>query len=643
MKRKLIVVLLSLGAIFLISAVRYGEPSKPKFHTPGELEMLSKLSMTPIGPGDYFLTSGSCRGCHGYDTLNQSNINEDGFDVNLFDRWQGSMMANSAKDPLWRAKVSHECLVNPAHANDLQNKCTSCHAPMGHYNAFFKGTGPYLLSSLVNDSLGLDGVSCAGCHTIGPAATVTFSGQIPYDTTRTIYGPFTNPFVGPMQLYEGYTPTYSPHMDMSSVCASCHTLVTQTVDLSGSYTGGEFIEQATYHEYLNSSYPAANIKCQTCHMPQLGDPVVIANGFLNLQSRFPFNQHYFAGANHFMISLIKNNKASLGIQTSDANFDTALAATTRMLRDNTVEYEILTDSITADTGFFRVRILNKAGHKFPSGYPSRRAVLQLLMVDAAGDTVFRSGTFDNDYRVIGEGSQFEPHHTTISQNDVPQIYEIVMGDVNSQFTTVLERAAVVLKDNRIPPDGFTSTAPMYDTVTVSADAMADPDFNKLSGSEGTGSDFVHYHVPVAGVTGPVAIYSRLFYQSVPPKWTDEMFALNSAEIDTFRNMFQAADHSPFQVAEDSIMNLVLTGIEQVENTPQFSITPVNPGGWITAGAHGKNITAVQVFDRSGRIVYSHPGNGACDLTFRMPKTSGIYYIRILSGNESASFKIFSNY
>ncbi len=160
----------------------------------------------------------------------------------------------------------------------------------------------------MNDSLGLDGVSCAGCHTIGPDAGSTFSGITAYDTTRLIYGPFPGPFVGPMQLYEGYTPVYSPHMDNSAVCSSCHTLFTQTVDLSGTYTGAEFPEQATYHEYLNSSYPLAGIQCQTCHMPQITDPIVIANGYINLQGRTPFNQHTFAGANHFMLDLIKNNK-----------------------------------------------------------------------------------------------------------------------------------------------------------------------------------------------------------------------------------------------------------------------------------------------------------------------------------------------
>ena len=85
------------------------------------------------------MTSASCRGCHGHDTLGLANINENGEDVNLFSHWESSMMALSAKDPLWRAKVSQEILVNPGHAAELQDKCTSCHAPMGRYNSRFRG------------------------------------------------------------------------------------------------------------------------------------------------------------------------------------------------------------------------------------------------------------------------------------------------------------------------------------------------------------------------------------------------------------------------------------------------------------------------------------------------------------------------
>ena len=135
-----------------------------RFHTEKESEQLKHLRMAPIQPGEYFLHSDNCQGCHGYDSLQYANIDAEGNSVNVYDDWQATMMANSAKDPLWRAKVSHEILVNPSHANELQTKCTSCHAPMGNYTAKFKGHPHYTMSDLENDSLGLDGISCVSCQ-----------------------------------------------------------------------------------------------------------------------------------------------------------------------------------------------------------------------------------------------------------------------------------------------------------------------------------------------------------------------------------------------------------------------------------------------------------------------------------------------
>ena len=88
-------------------------------------------------------------------------------------------------------------------------------------------------------------------------------------------------------------------------------------------------------------------------------------------------------------------------------------------------------------------------------------MLQFLVLDAIGDTIFKSGTFTPDARVVGENPAYETHHDFISQSDIPQIYEMVMGDVNSNFTSVLERAAVLLKDNRLPPLGFTTQHNVY--------------------------------------------------------------------------------------------------------------------------------------------------------------------------------------
>jgi hypothetical protein len=636
MKRRLLLVLGSISFLIFLMAFLSPQPNtaRPGFHNEKEKEAFEKFGMSAIEAGEYFLESAHCQGCHGHDSAEMANIDEGGNDVNLFDHWQSTMMANSARDPLWRAKVSHEILVNPGHAAELQNKCTDCHAPMGRYTALFHGDPYYEIADLATDSLGRDGVSCSSCHTIDSTVGNTYSGIIPYDTNRIIYGPFQLPLVGPMQLYEGYMPRYSTHMNEARFCAPCHTLITESVDLDGDFTGGHFVEQATYQEYLNSRFPADSITCQSCHMPRLPDPIIIANGFSSLQPRFPFNQHTFVGGNSFMVKMIKDNKESLGALAEDWKFDSTIAATNALLRDSTLNFDLQHDSTTLDTSYFTVKLENKAGHKFPSGYPSRRAVLQFVIIDAIGDTVFKSGTFTSDQRVVGEGSQFEGHHNIISQQDVPQIYELVMGDVNGDFTSVLERASIILKDNRIPPAGFTTTSSVYDTVKISNDALADDDFNKVNSVEGSGTDYVHYAIPLSAVSGNVSIYARVYYQAVPPKWVDEMFTFNSAEIDTFRNMFNSADQTPLLMVSDSITNIVLDikGNSKIAEGIKVYPTITTDGRIYIQSFSGKTIDQIDVYNSEGKLIIQE-SHSQKKLSLILPFPSGMYFLKIHSGTK----------
>ena len=96
-----------------------------------------------------------------------------------------------------------------------------------------------------------------------------------------------------MQIYVGFDPVFSDHIYSSGVCAGCHTLITETLDENGVATGNSFIEQATYHEWLNSSFPSQGKECQTCHMPFIEDSVVIATDLLALKKRYPFGLHQF--------------------------------------------------------------------------------------------------------------------------------------------------------------------------------------------------------------------------------------------------------------------------------------------------------------------------------------------------------------
>ncbi len=575
-------------------------------YSKAELDQLFAMHSRMIDTNAIFLPNTSCKGCHGFDPQGIAMVDVQGNDVNLYDDWETSMMGLSGVDPLWKAKVHHEMAVNPSHAAELQNLCTSCHAPMGHYNAFYRNQGLYTLDHLATDSLGLSGVGCLSCHAIGEENLgKTFSGQIPYDTTRKAYGPFPGPMVGPMQLYTNFTPVYSPHVSEGKFCSPCHTLITNTVDLEGTPTANTYVEQATYHEWLNSVFPNQGRTCQSCHMPQIEDPVKIAVGYIAIPGRSPFNLHTFAGANEQMVRLIKNNKQALGISASEANFDSTLKAINRMLRNETIDLSVETPEFSNDTARFAVRLRNKAGHKFPSGYPARKAFVQFVVKKLNGDTLFASGLFNNQGYINGENATYEPHYQIIKNPDQVQIYQIVMGDVNNNPTTVLERGALSLKDNRIPPFGFTTTHSVYDTTLIVGNALSDVDFNKNGSTEGSGADVIHYHIPMNGNLENISVSVKVYFQAVPPTWLNEMRGFSSTFIDAFLDMYDNNDNTPFLVRELNLNNVVNPlSSSQVKNDDwKIFPNPVRTNSKVQIQANHA-IQTIKIFDATGKLVYS---------------------------------------
>ena len=534
-----------------------GLNASPRFHSDLEIQNYADLSLT-TDSSFMFSGSGVCVECHGHDPTGQASHTLDGDDINVVDDWRATMMANSAKDPLWRAKVSHEVLVNPGHQSAIETKCTTCHAPMGHFEAMHAGQTTYSMAEMLTDSLALDGVSCLACHKQLPDSVgLNFSGELHYDTLKNAYGQYSDPLSGPMVGLSGYWPVQNDFISKSETCAGCHTLITNTVDLSGNLTGGEFVEQATYHEWLNSTYNDT-LSCQGCHMPQYPDNVRMITGYPGIPPRQDFSKHHFAGANTFMLKIMKEHRMELGIDATAAQYDSAISRTTAMLTLNSVDMDVAISSITLDTIFVDVELTNKAGHKFPSGYPSRRAVLEVVMLNASGDTIFQSGTLNDNFEVFGQNPTYEPHYDWINSEADAQVYEMVMGDVNNDVTTTLERADHPIKDNRLVPVGFSTSHASYDTTILAGTVLADLNFNN-NGSVGSGTDQISYHIPTGGYQGSFSVSARLLYQILPPKWNDEMFSYNSPEIDTFRNMYNNADRTPVVVA-DVIINEGFVGL-----------------------------------------------------------------------------------
>lgn len=626
---------------YLGSEAMYLRTTATAYHTAGEMNFFRGNDIgLPLADNGFFSTSGHCDGCHGKDPAGVAHVDWEGFDLSPIESWRATMMANSARDPFWKAKVSHEVTVNPSHQQALENKCTSCHAPMGkfaydHYNA-----GPYSMEILATDEVGQDGVSCMACHKISDLNIGnTHSGNVNYTPLAVAYGPFEKPFEPPMQEFVSMIPVYSPHINDAGLCAGCHTLLTESVDLEGEFTGSTFVEQATYHEWLNSEFSSGITEksCQGCHMPRIDEPVILSANHTFLPPRSPYGKHELVGGNSFMLKLMKQHRESLGIPASEANFDTTIARTERMLQQQTLDIDLTMHNYHCDTAYYHLRLSNKAGHKFPSGYPSRRAFVEFVLLKENGDTIFSSGVMQPDHEVQGQDPVYEPHWQTIREPHQVQIYEMVMGDVNGNVTTVLERAFQTLKDNRLAPKGFTSFHAVYDTTRIYGNVLTDPDFN-FDGFEGSGTDLIRYHVPIDCYEGLVTARARVYYQPVPPKWNQEMFAFNTPEIDAFRTMYENADHTPVLVAEDSIVGVqLITSGRPASALDRWKVHP-NPtrDGLVRLSTASVRPERIEVFDSSGRLLRTLAGDA---VEVMLPTTKGVYHIRAVKGGDTVIRKV----
>ena len=609
--------------ILLVAAINYSwtgakEISKGHFHRSADLPNLYN---------DWFAASGTCVQCHGSDPAEVANVDAFGNDVNVVDDWKGGIMANSARDPFWKAKVSHEILSNPSHQEILENKCTQCHAPMGNYNKVLNGGGHYSLAELALDSVAMDGVSCLACHMQSDEELgQQFSGNLNYDTLFKAFGPFISPLVSPMANATGYIPEYSEHISDAGVCAGCHSLITETVDLDGNFTGDEFVEQATYHEWLNSSYnTGASLEqtCQDCHMPEIESPVLLANGF-NTEPRTPYSLHELVGANSFMLEMMAENINTLGLVADMEDFQSVAEKSLVMLQSAvTIDLELIDRS--SDTAYFEVELRNLAGHKFPSGFPSRRAYIEFVVIDDANDTLFKSGILDNNGYLINYDSDYELHYDVISSEEEVQVYEMIMADVNDEPTTVLERAKYALKDNRLPPIGFTDTHFAYDTCAVFGEALNDPNFN-FDLAQGSGSDRINYWIPMEGYTGDLTVLAALKYQSIPRKWLDDMFSYSSEEIELFQYLFDEADQEAIEVASEELITDPLS-IEQLHFS-SLSIYPsiTNTGEFFVKNPYGLEGLEVDIYTTTGELVLSKKLSNNSLQEVKINSKNGLYLV-----------------
>lgn len=505
----------------------------------------------PNERGDFFAGSGLCALCH------TGMEDQSGADVSIDKFWRATMMANASRDPYWQATVRTELLKQPAYQEVIEDKCATCHTPMAHFSSVNTGAiaqlldGGYLNAENDLHTLAIDGVSCTVCHQIEETdlgQPSSFSGHYVIDAElpageRVTYGPFpvSEANANLMTLSSGYKPVESQHVRQAALCATCHTLYTPFLDAAGEIQG-EFPEQTPYLEWLYSDYRSKQ-SCQHCHMPHAQGGVILSSTGGDPQA--PFSQHNFVGGNAFMLSILRHYAEEQAVTAATEHFDATLNRVYDQLQNRTASVTIENATLNGQELSAEVRITNLAGHKFPTGFPSRRAWIHVRVTGANGELLFESGAVDSNGLIVGNDNDADPtlyeaHYDLLTSSDQVQIYESVMQNTEGELTTTLLRAAGYIKDNRLLPSGFVKGNHL-EAVSVRGEALPDENF-------AGGGDQLLIRVDLGDAQGSITLQVELLYQSVGYRWAKNLEGFDAPEVERFLAYYEAIPNTPILVA-----------------------------------------------------------------------------------------------
>ncbi|MBI3925791.1 MAG: cytochrome P460 family protein [Armatimonadetes bacterium] len=575
---------------FLAQAQAAGVESLPGVTT--DTVVASALSPTQ------FLSSDQCLSCHSGDSSAfgpNMFFEPENIDVSPFGEWSWSMMGLSGRDPIFYAQLDsemalhdHDGELTPA---EIQDTCLSCHGVMGQRQFHIDHPGELFTQDKVtitdpsspfatDAALARDGVSCTVCHQIEDNRNVPLqqiqTGRFQVtplgpDGTMTLQGPFSSPTGFPMFNALGTLPVQSDFISTSRLCASCHTVFLPVLDENNNIIDHVY-EQSTYLEHVNSRYrdgSPTQVTCQQCHMPDSfpGKPSPLAFKIANVEDQsYPettnrepdadievairpgYRRHTLLGINQFALEMFNQFPDLLGV--TDVNFMSgatngltqAILYSNDLARNQSAGLELLGVARAGSTLYATVRVTNLTGHRFPSGVGFRRAFLELVVRDGAGDIVFSSGSTNSDGEIVDQNGdvlpteffevdpatgqqRFQPHHERITRDDQVQIFEELVKGPDGRFTTSFLSILTHVKDNRLLPIGWTLAGPpgfepeFAEATAPKGNAANDPDF-----TDGTGSDDVEYEVALPpGSSGPYTVSARMYYQAIPPYYLADRF------------------------------------------------------------------------------------------------------------------------
>lgn len=554
--------------------------SRPVTTRPSLLPRGALLLLTLAGPiaadeGPVpFATSKECALCHANSPRAGAMRDERGAPIAPHGHWRSSMMGTSSRDPLWRAAVAAEIEATPSRRAEIEAACLRCHAPLAWAEAARAGEAPPGLAVLEEEShrgeLARDGASCTLCHRIaaeGLGEEASFSGGYRIDGEGRIFGPHEGVNTRPMRHHTDFVPARGEQILDPALCATCHTLFTEPFAPGGEVLEARLPEQTPYLEWRNSVFGdegsaalPGHATCQDCHVPDesaggIDIETAIARNpggrdFGFAREREPFGRHLLVGGNTLVTSMLRDEAARVHEGTPPEAFERTAELALRQLRRETTVVEVGPAKRRGKILTVTVSVENGAGHKLPTGHPSRRAWLRVTVHDAEGERVFSSGEFDERGRLVDAegrplpseeaGGPVQPHRAVIDGPQETALFESIMADVAGEPTFSLLRGATYLKDNRLLPRGWRDDRPGVEAIAPVGTA-ADPDFS-------SGGDTVLYRFRAPRRKGPYRVSAELLYQTLGSRYAAELFRSETSEALELRSRWESSDPRPVTVA-----------------------------------------------------------------------------------------------
>lgn len=526
----------------------------------------------------------------------------------IYDRWRGSMMSQAARDPLLWAALH----VANNDAPGAGEYCLRCHAPKGWLEGRSHPDGSALQAGDLQN-----GVTCAVCHRmVDPVpSTMDEAAAIDQQIRSALTHPVPNGFVGsaamildPLDRRRGpfsfglalpYHTAYQTDflrqtgdaITRSRMCGTCHNVYNPILswDASrGQFWPNEMNQPApdpaqlfpietTFSEWLYSDYARGGVyapqfagskpdgivrTCQDCHM--LRSVGTAADSAFNpvwrdCQTSGCLPEHTFVGGNTWVPQLLQNPSWRLNAAGDASHLNETVFLAQDMLRK--AASLTLTVENSGTEKLATVRVINETGHKLPTGYPEgRRMWIYLAAFDGQGNKIFESGAYDPLTGELLPDPALKIYEAR--QGLTPELAAVLPAPAGESFHFVLNNT--VIKDNRIPPRGYTTA--LYDQ----------PGLRPVGAvyADGQHWDDSTYHLPLQ----TERIVAVLFYQTASKEYIDFLRQRGGIDGLALGEMWEALKSPPVEMSRLSLPGetIYLPYAPKTSSGAQTNLPPSSP-------------------------------------------------------------------